>query len=218
MRTDIMVNKPHKCSRLCVEKYEKDFKRFVNPLLIPILHGWQRRQTKANPRMRLKIEIYYITPCGVNKKTDTELDHFLRITNSNLTVDMFSFDYCINPDREFEANANFFKIDDVTGGREKKMPISCVNCVDHEKPDDYEYSAYRRPLSGVPLVIAPEKLECCDCTDNCLDRAKCSCWRRTFEATTFTNEKMNTDVGYRNRRLLEKVNNKLFYNLFNFLA
>lgn len=48
-------------------------------------------------------------------------------------------------------------------------------------------------------------------TNKILIRSKCSCWRKTFEATTFTyNSQPNTSVGYRGRRLYEMVNTGIF--------
>ena len=91
------------------------------------------------------------------------------------------------------------------------MPVSCVNCVDNTRPDNVDYYVERIPLDGVPLNTDQNNMEGCDCKDNCRDRSKCACWRKTFEATTLTyKNEMNTNVGYRDRRLPDIVNTGIF--------
>lgn len=50
--------------------------------------------------------------------------------------------------------------------------------------------------------------KCCDCTDNCRNKLKCSCWqstvRRTGEKHT-KNFRSHMHVGYRNKRLHDIV-------------
>lgn len=176
--------------------------KHVNPLLMPQFHGWQRLVKCQSKTINSgsKKTISYMAPCGRTLRSIAEVDRYLVLTNSKLTIDFFSFDATVLSNREFEGNARFLKIDDLSIGREK-MPISCVNCVDETRPDDFEYLAKRTPLKGVPLRVDHSQLDGCNCTDNCRDRMKCSCWRKTFEATKlFGDEDADTDVGYRNRR------------------
>jgi histone-lysine N-methyltransferase SETDB1 len=206
MSDEIIRFMPHPCTPTCVAKWETSVDRvkFINPLLMPMLHGWQRHlynQSKAQTRVKW---VNYMTPCGRVLRSTGEIDRYLYMTDSRLTIDMFSFDYFINTDREFEANARFLQIADISFGKEN-MPISCVNCVDGDQPDDFEYSAHRRPLNGVPLNTHINNMEGCDCEDNCRDHMKCACWRKTFEATTFISDDMNTNVGYKKRRLNNPV-------------
>ena len=71
----------------------------------------------------------------------------------------------------------------------------------------------RKPLEGVPLNTTVDDLEGCECTDNCRDRLKCSCWHKTFEATLFNkNSDFHTNIGYRGRRLPEMVNTGINWN------
>ena len=213
MRNEVIPFKPHPCINACVAKWENQISlvKSVNPLLMPVLHGWQRHICHQSKTMNTgaKKWVNYISPCGRMLRSTGEVDQYLYLTNSRLTIDMFSFDYYIHTDREFEANAKFLKIDDITLGKEV-VPISSVNCVDTIKPDNIEYSAHRIPLEGVPLNPTEDTLEGCQCTDNCRDRSKCSCWRKTFEATTFISKEMNTNVGYRGRRLPDIVNTGIF--------
>lgn len=57
-------------------------------------------------------------------------------------------------------------LQDVSYGMEK-VPVSCVNNVDHTIPEFVQYSTRRIPMEGVPLNLNPEFLICCDCTDDC---------------------------------------------------
>jgi [histone H3]-N6,N6-dimethyl-lysine9 N-methyltransferase len=63
----------------------------------------------------------------------------------------------------------------------------------------------------VPLYPDENLLEGCDCTDNCRDKSKCACWRKTFEATSFENpDRFKTNVGYHGRRLYDRVSTGIF--------
>lgn len=214
MRDEIIQFKPHPCANSCVAKWESQFNRvkWVNPLLMPVLHGWQRHICHQSKTLNTasKKWINYVAPCGRMLRSTIEVDRYLYLTGSKLTIDMFSFDYFIHTDREFEANAKYLKIEDIANSQEN-VPISVVNCVDNSQPDKFEYSANRIPLEGVPLDTNPSLMEGCNCTDNCRDRSKCACWRKTFEATLFTSpNQMNTNVGYRGRRLQDLVNTGIF--------
>lgn len=179
---------------------------------MPVLHGWQRHICYQSKTISTgsKKWVNYVAPCGRMLRSTGEVDKFLYLTNSQLTIDMFSFDYYIHTDREFEANAKYLKIEDITNG-EEPVPVSCVNGVDESLPDQIRYSSKRIPLDGVPLVTDVNLMDGCDCKDNCRDRLKCACWRKTFEATMLTSQnQMNTNIGYRGRRLNEMVNTGVF--------
>nr|QDF21443.1 histone-lysine N-methyltransferase eggless isoform X4 [Brachionus koreanus] len=213
MRDEIIPFTPHPCTNACVAKWENRFKdvKAVNPLLIPVLHGWQRHigNISKNLTTMTKKFIRYVTPCGRMLRSTAEIDHYLYLTNSKLTIDMFTTDSYIHTDREFEANAKNLKITDISDGQEN-APISVVNCIDKTKPDEFIYSANRIPLDGVPLKTDSTLMEGCNCIDNCRDRTKCACWRKSFEATLFNSDQMNTNIGYRGRRLLEIVHTGMF--------
>ena len=210
----LVYYKPHPCTRACVAKYENSLSeiKFLNPLLMPLLHGWQRQICTQRKTIRTgaKKWISYMAPCGRSLRNTGEVEKYLTLTNSLLTTCMFSFDCFIHINREYEANAKFLKREDITGASEN-VPVSCVNCVDHTEPDKITYSALRKPLEGVPLNTTEDDLVGCNCTDNCRDRLKCACWRKTFEATLFGNpNSINTEVGYRGRRLPKMVNTGIF--------
>jgi histone-lysine N-methyltransferase SETDB1 len=211
MRNEIILFVSHPCTKACVAKWESGFDsiRYINPLLMPALNGWQREicNQSKNSSSGTKKWINYIAPCGRMLRSTGEVDKYLSQTDSRLTIDMFSFDYYILINREYEANARFLKKEDITEGKEN-VHISCVNCVDNVEPPKFKYSAVRIAGKGVPLDIDPTKMDGCDCVDNCRDRLKCACWRKTFEATQFGGQELqaNTNVGYRFRSLLNTPN------------
>ena len=202
----------HPCTAACVAQWEKKdiLRKAKNILLQPLRCGWQRHYAEASVSVNGKVitDIFYISPCGRRLRNIFEVDRYLFLTNSSLTIDMFSHEQHFHLDREFEANATFLNIPDITDGKED-VPIQCVNCVDDKKPDVFEYSKIRVPLEGVPLYKGPSLLEGCDCEDGCRNRLKCSCWRKTFEATTFF-EELNINAGYHGRRLNYKVDTGIF--------
>lgn len=205
----------HACSKSCVVKWECTVShvKHVNPLLMPQFHGWQRLLMCQSKTINsgAKKSINYLSPCGRMLRSIVEVERYLVLTNSKLTIDTFCFDATVLSNREFEGNARFLKIDDLSCGREK-VPISCVNCVDEIPPEDFEYLAKRTPLEGVPLKEDHSQLEGCNCTDNCRDKMKCSCWRKTFEATKlFGDGDADTEVGYRHRRF--NLQSILFINI-----
>ncbi len=115
--------------------------KFVNPLLMPCLHGWRRlichQSTLPNLQQRkTKRWVKYEAPCGRQLRNTGEVDKYLRVVNSWLTIDQFSFDCNVLTNREYESNACFMKIEDITGGKEV-VPISAVNCIDNQMPGRY---------------------------------------------------------------------------------
>ena len=203
---------PHPCTATCVDELEKIGlkKKIKNMFLKPLVCGWQRHYAEASVKSNGKVitDVFYIAPCGRRLRNIFDVDRYLFLTDSSLTIDMFSHDQYLNIHREFEPNASFFSIDDITEGKES-VEISCVNCVDNKKPEVYEYSKNRINMENVPLNTDPNLLDGCNCEDGCRNPLKCSCWIKTFEATTF-NDELNLNVGYRGRRLKYKVENGIF--------
>jgi len=210
----------HECNILCIFNLEDEIstKNDMNPLLIPIAHGWQRlfcyqNKTKYNCPKKY---INYRAPCGKVLKSTKEIDDFLYLTDSKLTIDMYSFDFSIRINVNFKPDLNYIFIPDISQG-EEFVPISCVNSIDNETWDTkfFTYAKkkqQRKQLKDVPLNTDPKNLEGCNCVDKCRDRSKCSCWRKTFEMTSFDldEKEMNTNVGYRWGRLHQKVSTGIF--------
>ncbi|XP_070198817.1 histone-lysine N-methyltransferase SETDB1-like [Littorina saxatilis] len=194
---------PHSCCPQCVKDVEEDKEKNVgkNPLLFPLLCGWERQITKMRPTGRKGV--IFRTPCGRRLRCIEEIDDFLAITESQLFIDHFCFDPWLHVHTEFVPVKTFCDIKDLSYGKEK-VPISCVNAIDREYPAYVEYSSYRIPATGVKIPLDDEFLQCCDCTDNCRDRSKCACQQLTIENTEWIGER-DPDAGYQHRRLQEPI-------------
>ena len=116
IKNDNIVFNCHSCTNSCVSKSENNlFKNRLNSnkLLIPVYCGWKRQigqQSKENRNVRTDKTIYYISPCGIRCRNMYEIDHYLQITNSNLTIDMFSNEMMIEIDRVYEVNYHNLKL------------------------------------------------------------------------------------------------------------
>ncbi|XP_041367183.1 histone-lysine N-methyltransferase eggless-like isoform X2 [Gigantopelta aegis] len=190
----------HICGCDCLKDKEEDPLKFKgkNPLRKPMLCGWERHICK----MRNRRTVMYRTPCGRRLRTIEECNHYLLITDSNLTIDMFCYDPCLHTHTEFVPMKTFCDIKDLSYGKEN-VPISCVNGVNREYPDYVEYSNVRMPAKGVKINLDGDFLMCCDCTDNCRDRTKCQCIQMTIQQAKSLIDQ--DTIGYENRRLNEPV-------------
>ncbi|RUS84016.1 hypothetical protein EGW08_008238, partial [Elysia chlorotica] len=196
-----LFSAPHACSKDCLNGDDPAKMKGRNALTIPLLYGWERQLCKARPAS--KRLVIYRAPCGRRLRNIKEIDKYLWITDSLLTIDLFSFDQHLHVDTEFVPIKTFCDIKDLSYGREN-YPISCVNGVDRHYPDYVEYSDYRIPSKKVNLNTDPDFLVCCDCTDNCRDRSKCACQQLTIENTSWIGDKDPT-AGYHHRRLKEPL-------------
>ncbi|KAH9499961.1 Histone-lysine N-methyltransferase SETDB1-B [Bulinus truncatus] len=194
--------KLHKCSPECIdEKGDLEKFRDQSAFQIPILMGWERQVCKIRPTT--KRFIIYRAPCGLRLRTIQEVDKYLYITDSQLSIDLFCFDQQLHVNTEFVAVRTFCDIKDLSYGREN-YKVSCVNGVDRHYPDYVEYSNQRLPSKGVSLNLNSDFLICCDCTDNCRDRTKCACQQQTIENTSWIGE-IDPKAGYHYRRLPEPL-------------
>jgi hypothetical protein len=96
LRKGIINYKSHSCGHKCVMKWEEESKLFrhFNPLLAPMINGWQRQM--AMQSRSSKKWVNYVTPCGVMLRNISEVENYLQITNSKLTIDTFTFDSMIH--------------------------------------------------------------------------------------------------------------------------
>ncbi|KAJ8299143.1 hypothetical protein KUTeg_023203 [Tegillarca granosa] len=195
---------PHKCRKKCVEgKDEVEKYKGFNPLLIPLLLGWERHVCKTKPSN--KRIVMYKAPCARRLRSIEEVDKYLLKTDSNLTIDKFCFDPALHTHTEFVPVKTFCDIKDMSYGKED-VPISCVNGIDRQYPDYVEYSNVRIPAKGVNLDLNTEFLVGCDCTDGCRNKSKCACQQLTIESTACTpGAKRDHKAGYKNRRLKEPL-------------
>ncbi|CAL8106758.1 unnamed protein product [Calicophoron daubneyi] len=204
---------PHKCDSSCLIYYNKkcpekpvsenpfDYKG-LNPLEIPFHCGWLRYLMIGYPRECGRQVVVYNAPCGRQLRSMHEVQRFLDKTDSQLTTELFSFDCSFSINREFHAEKTLTNITDLSYGKEN-VPVPCVNSVDNEVPGYIDYIPNRQPVGNVPLVEDPNFIVCCDCTDNCRDRTKCSCQQLTAEASSLTNPGgiVDSQAGYHYRRL-----------------
>ncbi|ODM97156.1 Histone-lysine N-methyltransferase eggless [Orchesella cincta] len=195
---------PHACSPECEidNKSSQDLKK-LSPLMIPLFLGWSREVSRS-PRHN----IAYRAPCGVSLRDYDELNVYMEKINSPLSVDSFCFDYTVDCLAEFKPTRDLQCIRDISYGKEKK-PISCVNSVDYDPLPFMEYTPYRIVGDGVSINTSDDFLACCDCTDNCLDKTKCACWKLTEEGIAFDDRLQDENgipiIGYQNRRLKEHI-------------
>lgn len=195
-----VVFKPHKCSPKCVTSNKPDEHLGMNPLSIPCILGWERQVMKQSKKSKRRV--YYVAPCGRRLRDIDEVVHYLRLTDSHLTIDQFCFDSCVNVFCEFKPAGVKTSILDITYGKEQ-VPVSCVNSLDQTYPTYVEYSSMRYPGKGVELNLDKEFLCGCDCEDDCQDREKCSCQQLTVAATEALPSGRNPEAGYHYRRLQE---------------
>lgn len=67
-------------------------------------------------------------------------------------------------------------------------------------------STVRLPQRDVHINTEPEFLVCCDCEDDCRDRARCACVQLTIKSTVANADRIvNPSAGYKHRRLKEYV-------------
>ncbi|XP_064635526.1 histone-lysine N-methyltransferase eggless-like isoform X2 [Lineus longissimus] len=197
----------HRCGRDCVRDEDDPFKfKGQNPLLIPMLCGWERHiaKVRASGGGTSKRHVYYRAPCGRTLRLIEEVDEYLIRTDSKVTIDWFCYDPASHPFNEFVPVKTFCDIKDLSYGKEN-VPISCVNGIDRQYPEYVEYSNQRFPAKGVKLNLDSDFLVCCDCTDGCRDKSKCACCQLTINATlALPGVKMgDPSAGYEYRRIKE---------------
>ncbi|XP_037083746.1 histone-lysine N-methyltransferase eggless-like [Pollicipes pollicipes] len=192
---------PHACGRACIRNFSVDMARLkgVNPLLMPMMSGWIREIVRHRTSKRT---VLYRAPCGRRLRSLDEVFTYLRRTDCKLEIDCFCFDFWVHCFTEFEPARKFCSIKDISYGKEN-VAVSCVNSLNRDYPDYVEYSTRRLPTSGVQLNLDSNFLTCCDCTDDCQDKQKCSCWQSTIQGTAFgPTGQVDETAGYHYRRLI----------------
>ncbi|CAH1979497.1 unnamed protein product [Acanthoscelides obtectus] len=195
---------PHDCSPQCKEYLTHNFNqlRGHNPLSKPLLCGWGRMTQKA--KSGNKKEIVYKAPCGRLLRNIAEVHYYLRLTESEMTVDLFDFNHMVRCLAEFAVECNPDP-KDLSKGLEQ-VPIPVINGINNEMLDFCNYSIKRVPMEGVNLNLDPEFLCGCNCEDNCIDKTKCACWKMTMEGAKYIGKDVDPNsIGYIYRRLPEQV-------------
>ncbi|KAI9552321.1 hypothetical protein GHT06_022686 [Daphnia sinensis] len=197
---------PHQCGTFCVKEYPyvDGANKNVNPFSIPMRWGWARELAKKRQGGRSLI-VFYRAPCGRRMRNLAEVHRYLRITGSELGIDLFCFDSLVQCFKEFKPDIIYCQIKDISYGKEN-VRVSCVNSVDRQNPLFVDYCTERIPRKGVKMNLDPNFLICCDCTDDCQDKEKCQCWQLTINATARgPGGKINPNAGYEYRRLTQNL-------------
>ncbi|CAL1267317.1 unnamed protein product [Larinioides sclopetarius] len=195
----------HQCCRSCRELTDPVEFKGKNPFLIPIYVGWER-QIRKFTKVGSKLNIMYRTPCGKHLRELQEIQDYLTLVHSRLTIDFFSIDPFVVVFRTFRPREVKYELPDVTKGNEN-VPVCCVNSWENTPPPFVEYSSKRFPGNGVFLNEDKEFLCGCSCTDNCQDSANCECQQITSYAHNGT---LKGNVGYKFRRLREPLVTGIF--------
>lgn len=82
----------------------------VNPFSIPMRWGWSREIGKQRNSAR-NVVVFYRAPCGRRVRNMDELHRYLRITKSELGVDLFCFDNRFDCFRQFEPEIVYSRIE-----------------------------------------------------------------------------------------------------------
>ncbi|CAF1154657.1 unnamed protein product [Rotaria sordida] len=210
----------HKCSRQCVLLVEENFHIntiHTNPFLLPFEYQWSIIDGK--PRG-------YRTPCRRTLYSPEEIEKYLCRTESKLSIKFFVDDLVTRFTPAIEKFDNKFIImDDLSNGQER-IQISVYNDIDNDKPDNFTYITQIRPFDHRIYAAYSDTnmTSCCDCVDNCSDRMKCACFRKTLDQALlnqdpFVIEKQknrNTlsyiikTIGYQRKRLLNPVSSGIY--------
>ncbi|XP_025207233.1 histone-lysine N-methyltransferase eggless-like [Melanaphis sacchari] len=203
----------HQCSDSCMLRVQYNYSQTknMNVLSIPLHFGFKRIITKSKyPKSR---KVIYTTPCGYKIYNEYEMYDYLKKTgyhNNQMTIDLFNFDYLVNPLSFLSVPNEFIRIHDISCKLEFKT-ISVANNLNDLVPENVKYIIKRKTTPGVNLNLNLKLLCGCDCTDNCEDKTKCFCWQLTYKGPK-NYPKMSEDpiVGYNYRRLYAPVHTGIF--------
>ncbi|KAI1307584.1 Histone-lysine N-methyltransferase eggless [Halotydeus destructor] len=216
----------HRCSPKCLPFDDDgyDEKRDLpgtTLFVIPTLHKFHRLLSVSQ---RNKF-IHYVTPCGKMLRDIEEVDWYLDRTNSQLTIDMFSFDTKLQlvgeKDGRLEKYCKYLEQD--FSNEVEPQPISVMNVYQDQGPDMPENFIYignrvlNAEMYGEQIAISTDTgyfcddfRMCCDCTDNCARPDKCACQQLTQQGLAsmadnyFANTSKNP-YGYKHRRLFDQI-------------
>ncbi|XP_029341164.1 histone-lysine N-methyltransferase eggless-like [Acyrthosiphon pisum] len=201
--------KHHECSYFCMLRVEYNYSKtkYMTFLSIPLHFGFTR-SVLTDKKLKLK-KVIYTTPCGRNIDNENEMYNYLKLTSygdSQMTMDLFSFHCSINPLSLVSVPEAFIRVQDISYEMEFKS-ISVFNSLNDSVPDHVKYITKSIPSPNVDLNIDSKSLCGCDCTDNCEDKNKCSCWQLTNEGPkNFPGYFKNRDnIGYSFKRLYKQV-------------
>ncbi|KAL5238428.1 hypothetical protein ACI65C_005838 [Semiaphis heraclei] len=206
--------KHHQCSHLCMSRihYHYSQTKHMNVLSIPLHYGFNR-SIIIDKKSKLK-KVVYTTPCGCEIINEDKMYNYLKVTgydNSQMTIDLFNFDCIVNPLSSFTVPKKFICIQDISYEMEFKL-ISVVNSeLNDLVPKHMKYITERKTTSHINFNEVTKFVCGCDCTDNCEDKKKCSCWQLTYEAPkNYPNSFKDPNIGYIYKRLYNHVFTGIF--------
>ncbi|CAF3953972.1 unnamed protein product [Rotaria sordida] len=210
----------HKCSRQCVLIAEENFspkKIQTNPFLLPFECNWSIVDSK--PRG-------YRTPCRRTLYSLDDIEQYLYLTQSKLSIKFFVDGVLtrFKPSID-DYDKKFIILNDLSKGQEN-VEISVYNDTDNDKPDNFTYITKIQPIDNrISAALNDTNMtSCCDCTDNCNDRMKCACFRKTLnqaqlnqdplviekEKNRYTLSYMLKTTGYQRKRLLNPISSGVY--------
>ncbi|XP_051490862.1 histone-lysine N-methyltransferase SETDB2 isoform X2 [Apus apus] len=192
----------HKCSSACLAKRAAGSYKGENPLKIPILFHFQRRHAKADCLSK-SLDVNYKAPCGRSLRSFQDVQNYLFETECNfLFVDHFSFNTYVLLGRN-TVNPEPLVFDfDISNGAES-VPVSFCNHLDRARLPYFKYRRASWPRGYYLNNFSSIFVDSCDCTDGCIDRAKCACLQLTAKGCSKISVSPNTKAshGYSYKRL-----------------
>ncbi|CAF0878707.1 unnamed protein product [Adineta ricciae] len=210
----------HKCGQQCVQSAEENFcpsRIRYNPFLLPFECQWSVVDSK--PRG-------YRTPCRRTLYSLDDIEQYLYRTQSKLSIKYFVDGVLTRFKPPIDnQDRNCILSDDLSNGQEN-VQVSVYNDIDNEKPDNFVYITKIQPIdSRIAAALNDTNMtSCCDCTDNCSDRMKCACFRKTLtqaqvnrdplvmekEKYRYTQSHMLKTTGYQRKRLLNSISSGIY--------
>ncbi|XP_053419718.1 histone-lysine N-methyltransferase SETDB2 isoform X3 [Nycticebus coucang] len=194
----------HACSGACLMKMPPTSKG-ENPLQLPIKCHFQRRHAKTNSHSSA-LHVSYKAPCGRSLRNVEEVFRYLLETECNfLFTDNFSFNTYVQLTRNYPKQEEIVSDVDISNGVES-VPIPFSNEIDSRKLPQFKYRKTMWPrayhLNGFSNMFT----DSCDCSEGCIDIAKCACLQltaRNAKTSPLSGNKVPT--GYKYKRLQRQV-------------
>ncbi|XP_063173850.1 histone-lysine N-methyltransferase SETDB2 isoform X2 [Candoia aspera] len=201
----------HICSKECLSKRPWNSYNGENPLKLPMLCHFQRLHARADSGSKSH-DVIYKTPCGKNLRNIKDVQTYLFQTEfSFLFLDHFSFNTHVQVFRSSPSSQAFVFDSDISQGAEN-VPVSFCNDINHDRLPSFKYRKTSWPHGYFLNNFSSNFLDCCSCTDGCMDRTKCACLlltKRTFLKAALPPRRGPTH-GYNYKRLEEPISSGIY--------
>ncbi|KAM6177798.1 histone-lysine N-methyltransferase SETDB2 [Rhynchocyon petersi] len=194
----------HDCSGACLTKMPLTFKG-ENPLQLPTKCHFQRRHSKTNSHSSA-LHVSYRTPCGRSLRNVEEVFRYLIETDCNfLFTDNFSFNTYVQLTRNYPKQEEIVSEVDISSGVES-VPVSFCNEIDNRKLPHFKYRKTMWPRAYYLNNFSNMFTDSCDCSEGCIDIAKCACLQLTAKnAKTCPLSNNTVTTGYKYKRLQRQI-------------